>query len=57
MMNIPKQTLQHVAILKLRQSQTLFVNGLYKEGHYKFNLDHPYTVKYIECVNMKRLYH
>jgi serine/threonine protein kinase len=42
---ITKQTLQHVAIKRLRQTQSSFVDDLCKEGQRMFNLDHPFIVK------------
>ena len=40
-----KQTLQQVAIKRLRYKQDSFVQELYNEGERMLNLDHPYIVK------------
>jgi serine/threonine protein kinase len=42
---IAKQSLQHVAIKRLRHSQNSVVRELYDEGQRMLNLDHPYIVK------------
>jgi serine/threonine protein kinase len=42
---ISKQTLQHVAIKRLRHRHITFVRELYNEGKRMLNLDHPYIVK------------
>lgn len=42
---ISKQTLQHVAIKRIRNQQMPFAQDLYSEGEQMRRLDHPYIVK------------